>query len=98
ERPAGRVTGPGGAAVPGDAALAGEGEGDLFHRESILRGRGHKQTIDGYDPLPAATVTLDGNLVQARQEDACSTTFPAEARRCASTRPGRPSGCGTRGS
>jgi hypothetical protein len=38
---------------------------------------------DGYDPLPAATVTLDGNLVQARQEDACSTTFPAEASGCA---------------
>jgi hypothetical protein len=38
---------------------------------------------DGYDPLPAATVTLDGNLVQARQEDACSITFPAQASGCA---------------
>jgi hypothetical protein len=83
ERPAGGVTGPGGAAVLGDAALAGEGEGDLFHRARILRGRAHKQMTDGYDPLPAATVTLDGNLVQARQEDACSITFPAQASGCA---------------
>jgi hypothetical protein len=83
ERPAGRVAGPGGTAVLGDPALAGEGEGNLFHRESILRGRRRKQIVNGYDPLPAATVTLDANLVQARQEDACSTTFPAEASGCA---------------
>src|SRR4029450_6514101 len=35
-----------------------------------------KQTPNGSAPLPAATVTLDGNLVQARQEDACSADRP----------------------
>src|SRR4029077_6576882 len=51
----------------GDTSLAGEGEGDLFHRASILPRRGRKLLSIQYDSYTTAPVTLDGDLVQARR-------------------------------